>query len=41
MIDTEPSKIKVVNMGTTSYKEVWDLQKKLQKKRQNGNKQKA
>ena len=37
MIDTEPSKIKVVNMGTTSYKEVWDLQKKLQKQRISGN----
>jgi len=37
MIDTEPSKIKVVNMGITSYKEVWDLQKKLQKQRISGN----
>jgi len=36
MIDTNISKIKVINMGTTSYKKVWDLQKKLQKQRISG-----
>mgnify|MGYP001253009643 FL=1 len=37
MIYTETSKIEVINLGVTSYKEVWDLQKKLQKQRISGN----
>ena len=36
MIDTKQSKIKLINMGTTSYQEVWELQKDLQKQRISG-----
>ncbi len=36
MIDIKQSKIKLINMGTTSYQEVWELQKDLQKQRISG-----
>ena len=36
MIDIKKSKIKLINMGTTSYEEVWELQKDLQKQRISG-----
>ena len=36
MIDIKQSKIKLINMGTTSYQEVWELQKDLQNQRISG-----